>query len=58
MPLIIKANGQPARLFDPPVFVPIDGASATALKAAGVKEVVVTVGDYMEIRDQILKALD
>jgi len=58
MPLIIKAEGLPARLFDPPVFVPLDSASAAALKLAGVKEAAVTPADYQEIRDQILKALD
>lgn len=52
MPIIITANDRGPRLLDAPTFVPLDSASLTSARKAGLKEVELTPADYDELRDQ------
>jgi hypothetical protein len=54
MPLIIRCKGEPSRLLDGGIFVPLDDASLYALGAAKLPQAEVTKQDYDEIRDQAL----
>jgi len=58
MPLIILCKGQPPRLLDGPLFVPLDAASQLDLVKNGVRQATVSPTVYEGIRAQVIRALD